>query len=218
MKLNRYIIPVRVMKWKSILYVHGGHKEHVLNCINKYAYVASRYTIQTLLTLSLLNKCYTRQIHFVLAYLQVPIHYDLFTMLPKVLITKLVNHSTHCLQLLNKVYDKKQSVIVLNQYLVQGLMNINFDQSDIDRYVFYRGEVICFYVNDVCFLSPCSKYMERAIADLKDAKKKCKFDLEDHADISDYLGINFTKLMMVTSNLTRNSLLIRSYQKLKRVS
>ena len=133
--------------------------------------MASRYTIQTLLTLSLLNKCYTRQIHFVLAYLQVPIHYDLFMMLPRVLITKVVNHSTHCLQLLNKVYDKKQSVIVLNQYLVQGLMNINFDQSDIDRCVFYRGEVI-FFLCQWCMLpEPMFKIYGKSYIWLEGCKK-----------------------------------------------
>ena len=45
-------------------------------------------------------------------------------------------------------YDQKQEGRVCNQYLFQGLLNIGFQLSDIDKCVIYQGDVIIsFYVD-----------------------------------------------------------------------
>ena len=77
---------------------------------------------------------------------------------------------------------------------MQVLLNIGFKIPDIDRCVFYWGDIILKNADYGCFLIPSSKSVERYISDLKDTKNcQCDFDLEERGDISDCLGINFAK-------------------------
>ena len=117
--------------------------------------------------------------------------------------------NTNCLQLLKNIYDQKQAGRLCNQYLVQELLTISFNQSDIDKCVIYQVDVILFLcVYNGCFLCPSSKSAERAISHFKDAKKiQRNFDLEDRGDISDYLGINFAKTKDGNIKLTQPQLI-----------
>ena len=89
-ELKRDILSGRVMKWKSKMTVHRGQQGHGVNYTETYAHMTSCYTIQTLLTLALINKWYTRTVYCLLAYPKAPIEYDIFV-LPTVLRIKGVN-------------------------------------------------------------------------------------------------------------------------------
>ena len=121
---------------------------------------------------------------FVLDYPQTPLEYDLIMKLLTSLRIKVVNQNNHCLQLMKNIYVQKQAGRVWNQYLVQGLFNIGFNQSDIDKCVFTELTSFFFCVDYGCILIISSKYVGRSIADLKYSKTiKCNFYLEDCRDI-----------------------------------
>ena len=96
--------------------------------------------------LALLNKLHTRQIYLLLVYPQAPLEYNLFMKLPTILRIKGVNQKTRYLQLLKNSYRKKQAGRVRKQYLVQGVLNICFKQSDIDKCAFYQDSGLSFFL------------------------------------------------------------------------
>ena len=92
--------------------------------------------------------------------------------LPTLLRIKGLKKKTSYLQLLKNIYDQKQAGILWNQYLLQDILNIGFEQSDIDKFIFYLSDTILFFcVDDGFLLSLSSKSVERALPDLKDSKK-----------------------------------------------
>jgi hypothetical protein len=56
------------------------------------------------LVLSILNKLYTRQVDFILAYPQADIEFDMYMDLPKGIETKHGKGKTHVLKLLKNLY------------------------------------------------------------------------------------------------------------------
>ena len=102
------------MNRKSRRTVHGVQQEYGVNYTETYTPLESWFTILTLVTLALLNKCNTRELGFVLAYPQALIEYDLFMKLQTILRIKGVNYKTHYSQMLDNIYDQKQSVRVWN--------------------------------------------------------------------------------------------------------
>mmetsp|Transcript_11025 Transcript_11025/g.15514 ORF Transcript_11025/g.15514 Transcript_11025/m.15514 type:complete len:146 (+) Transcript_11025:368-805(+) len=93
--------------------------------------------------------------------------------------------------LIKNLYDQKQAGRVWHEHLKKGLKNIEFEQSDFDGCVFYRGATIFFvYVDDGVFVSLDDGEINKAITELK----KLDFKLEDQGDLSDYVGINFRKV------------------------
>ena len=130
-----------------MLTVNLRQQYHGVKYTETFAPVVSLYTIRDLLHLVLLNMWNTRQIDFVLAYLQLTIEYDLFMKLLMILIIKGLNQKTCFLQLMKNVCGQKQAGIAWNQYLVQGLLKIGSKQSDIDN-VFILGGIILFLCVD----------------------------------------------------------------------
>jgi hypothetical protein len=191
MKRKRDLKTRQVYKYKARLNVHGGQQEYGVNYFETYSPVVNWFSLRTLLTLSLLNSWYTRQIDFILAYPQAPIEFDMYMELPKGVEMHDGNRKTHVLKLLKNLYGQKQAGRVWNQHLVKGLLKIGFQQSEIDECVFYRNSTIfVVYVDDGIFASPNNKEIDQAIMDLR----KAKFDIEDKGDIKDYLGVHVTKL------------------------
>ena len=107
-----------------------------------------------------------------------------------------IDETKYCLKLTKNMYGQKQAGRVWKKYLVDGLRNIGFKQSESgEECIFYRRDVIFFfYVDDGCFLSPNVDSVTKAIEDLKNPEQaKHKYDIEDKGDIADYLGINFKR-------------------------
>ena len=118
----------------------------------------------TLLTLSAINKCHSRQVDFILAYLQAPIEYDMFMELPKGFKTKEVDGRNHYLQLLKNLYGQKQAGHIWNHHLNNALKSIGFKQPAVDQCVWYREKNILFYyVNGGIFIGPDSKAIDKSI-------------------------------------------------------
>ena len=64
MKIKRDIVTRQVNKWKARLNFHGLQKEYWFKYLETYSPVVTWLSIRNLLTLSAINKCYSRQIHF----------------------------------------------------------------------------------------------------------------------------------------------------------
>jgi hypothetical protein len=83
MKRKWEIKTQKVNKYKAHLNVHGGKQEYGINYFETYAPVVTWFSIWLLFVLSILNKWYTRQVDFILAYPQADIEFDMYMDLPK---------------------------------------------------------------------------------------------------------------------------------------
>jgi hypothetical protein len=155
MKRKRDLVSKKVLKHKARLNVHGGQQQHGVNFFETYSPVVAWFSIRILLTLALMNRWYTRQIDFIMAYPQAPVECDIYMKLPKGIETRYGNGRTHVLKLLKNLYGQKQAGRVWNEHLVSGLREIGFEQSKVDECVFYRGQTIfVVYVDDGIFARP----------------------------------------------------------------
>ena len=82
-----------------------------------------------------------------MAYPQTPIEMDMYMELPDGILLNEGNRKDHVLKLLVNLYGQKQAGQVLNGYLVNKLIKIDFKQSQIDNCVFYRGDVILLFMS-----------------------------------------------------------------------
>ena len=78
MRRKRCIKTQEVYKWKARLNMHGGQQEHRVQYWDTYAPVVTWQTVWFFLTLSILLGWRSRQLDFVMAYLQVPAKMPLY--------------------------------------------------------------------------------------------------------------------------------------------
>ena len=77
-----------------------------------------------------------------------------------------------------------------NQYLVNKLRAMGFEQSKVDECVFYQNTTIFIvYADDGLMFDMSGKDLDTFIQELRDAD----LDIEDQGDPSDYVGVNITK-------------------------
>ena len=81
-KRTRDIVSQRIIKWKARLNFCGGQQENRINFCDTYSPVVYWFSVRLLLILVLVNKWSTRQIDFVLTFLQSPLECDLLMKLP----------------------------------------------------------------------------------------------------------------------------------------
>ena len=211
MKRKRDIKTQQVYKHKARLNVHGGKQVYGENYFETYAPVVTWFSIRLVLVLSIINKWYTKQVDFVLAYTQADIEFDMYMELPKGIETKYGNGKTHVLKLLKNLYGQKQAGRVWNQHLTKGLKAIGFKQSNVDECVFFRGNVIfVVYTDDGIFASISKEEIDKAIREMKQ-----HFNLEDQGDIKDYLGVNVEQMANGDIKLTQPHLIKQIVDELK---
>ena len=196
MRRKRNIKTREIYKWKARLNVHGGQQEKGVNFWETYSPVVNWFSIRLLLAKALLHNWHTRQIDFVMAYPQADIETELFMKLPAGIELPGLSNDTHCLRLKKNLYGQKQAGRVWVKHLQQGLRNLGFTPSAIDECVWYRDDVIfTFYVDDGIAWSPNKASVDKFIDEFRNVKMAgAKYDIEDMGDVTDYLGINFSKL------------------------
>ena len=171
MKRRRDIRTREVYKWKARLNIHGGQQEYGIHSTETYSPVVNWSSVRLITILSIINRWCTKQVDFVLAYPQAPLHYDTYMKLPPGVETIHGDGNTHVLKLLQNIYGGKNSGRIWNEYLVQGLINIGFKQSKVDECVFFRDNVIFLcYVDDGIFAGPDLNEINKAINDLSDIR------------------------------------------------
>ena len=164
-----------VYKHKARLNIHGGQQIQGVHYEETYSPVVQWSSVQLALILSLLQGWATRQVDFVLAFPQANISHDTYMKLPKGVKTIHGNGNTHVLKVNKKLYKGKNASKIWYEHLKGALENIGFKQSQADGCVFYRKEVIfMFYVDDGLFFVKNQNDIDKAIKDLRNAKKAKK--------------------------------------------
>ena len=188
MRRKRRIDTQEIYKYKGRLTIHGGMQVHGVNYWETYSPVVRWSTIRLILTISIMNDWYTRQLDFVLAYPQAPVECDLYMAVPYGY--KVDNPQRYALKLRKNLYGQKQAGRVWNKYLTKILLEAGFVQSQVDECMFYFNDcIILIYVDDTIICGPTQAQVDHIVAVMGTL-----FDVEDQGDIKDYLGVRLTKL------------------------
>ena len=188
MKRKRKLVSREPYKWKARLNIHGGQQEYGVHYYDTYSPVVTWPTIRLLLTMSILNGWASRQIDFVLAYPQADIEQDLYMNLPKGIVLS-DNKSDYVLKIRKNLYGSRNASRTFFLFMKEKLLSLGYKPSSIDECVFYRGSTVFFaYVDDGIFLDKSLQRIDLAVVELG---KIC--EIEDKGDISDYLGVHFSK-------------------------
>ena len=194
-----------VKKYKARLNVHGGKQTYGVNYFETYAPVVTWFAIRLMIVFGIIFGWSLKQIDFVMAYPQAPIECDLYMDLPHGVSVKGGNSKDYALKLLQNVYGQKQGGRVWNQYLTSKLIDeLNFEQSNIDPCVFYRGSTIFIcYTDDGIALDLNGDNLSTFVKELEGAKLK----VEDMGHPNDYVGVNIQRQSDGTFHFVQTALI-----------
>ena len=140
--------------------------------------------------MALINNWNTRQIDFILVYLQAEIECDLYMKLPIGFETTSGDYHSHVLLLKYNLYSQRQGSKIWNNHLVKRLKKIGFELLKVDKSIFYEENMIFFYyIDSDIFIGPNDKEIDDAVQQLKDLK----YNVEEIEDIEDYISIYFKR-------------------------
>ena len=188
MKRKRRIQTQEVYKWKARLNIDGSKQIKGLSYWETYAPVASWSLIRLVLTIAIINKWYSKQIDFVLAYPQAPAEVDnLFVEIPRgFTLPEGFKPSDWVLQMKKNVYGGRQGGRVWNKHLVGKLKAAGFKQSDHDECLFFfKTAVYVLYTDDSILTGPVQKDIDEALL----CMQKIGLDITDEGDVGDFLGV-----------------------------
>ena len=94
------------------------------------------------LILSILQNWHTRQLDFVLAYLQADSDTEQYMDIPVDFDFRGKSNLSHTLLLIKNIYGGKASGRIWTSHLKKGLLSIGFVQYCVYPCVFYRGNII----------------------------------------------------------------------------
>jgi Reverse transcriptase (RNA-dependent DNA polymerase) len=184
MRRKRDIVTCAVYKWKAPLNIHGGKQVKGLNYWDTYAPVALRAAIRMMLATATLKGWATKQMDFVLAFLQALVETDLYMVIPTGF--RMQNGDKgKFLKLRNNLYSQKQAGGVWDLFLTNGLIKMGFVQSLNDPCVFWRNSVIAvIYIDNAIITSPNESLVNETIKEIGN-----NFDIT-HKDLVDiFLGV-----------------------------
>jgi hypothetical protein len=203
MRCKRNLTTNEIKGHKARLNIHGGKQVYGVNYFETYAPVVTWFAIRFMIIIAIFLTWAMRQIDFVQAYVQAPIECDMYMQLPPGIETKHGNSKDYVLKLLANLYGQKQAGRVWNQYLVDKLREVGFQQSLIDECVFYRDDVIFIvYVDDGLFFGSDDDTLSLIIKKLRDG-----LNIEDQGHPADYVGVNIKKRRDGTYEFTQRALI-----------
>eukprot|EP00804_Cyclotella_cryptica_P023836 CCRYP_019472-RA/>CCRYP_019472-RA protein AED:0.18 eAED:0.18 QI:0/-1/0/1/-1/1/1/0/244 len=114
------------------------------------------------------------------------------------------NSEDHVLQLLSNLYGQKQAGRVSNGYMVTKLLDIGFQQSEVDDCLFYKCDIIFIvYVDDGIFLGSNDAQLTDIIKQLKNAG----LDVEEQGHHAEYVGVNINRTQDGTVEFSQHALI-----------
>jgi Reverse transcriptase (RNA-dependent DNA polymerase) len=145
-------------------------------------------SIRLVMNLAAFRKWETRQLDFVLAFLQAPIETDIFMEIPAGF--KVNTGGKDCvLHLVNNLYGQKQAGRVWNIYLSKGLEKLGFRQSKNDPCIFWRGNSMIVIYTDATIVSvPDPTELDRVVQDIASA-----FEITSQPAVDDFLGVHVAR-------------------------
>ena len=204
LRRKRNLTTNAITKHKARLNLHGGKQVYGMNYYETYAPVVTWFAIRLMIIFGIIFNWSLRQVDFIMAYPQAPIEMDIYMELPQGIETEKGNSKDHVLKLLKNIYGQKQAGRVWNEYLVDKLRSIGFNQSLIDDCVFYRNDTIFMvYVDDGIFIGSNDDQLQEAIRDLRDLNLK----IEDQGHPADYVGVNIRKAKNGSYEFTQRALI-----------
>ena len=111
----------RNLQVESLIERPRGKQKHGINFWETYAPVVSWESIRLFLAIALQRGWHTRQIDFVLAYLQAEIECPMYMEIPQGF-SKNGTRKTHCLRLKKNLYGTKQAGQTRNKHIHKGLI------------------------------------------------------------------------------------------------
>jgi Reverse transcriptase (RNA-dependent DNA polymerase) len=94
----------------------------------------------------------------------------------------------HVLKLLKNIYGQKQAGRVWNEFLLQGLKEIGFQQSSYDMCLLWRDAcIIVIYTDDTIVAGQDKGTVEKVIKEIGS-----KFTITSSDVVADFLGVNIT--------------------------
>ena len=190
MQRKRNFVTNEITKYKACMKVHGWKNTFGEKYFDTYTPVITWFTIRLLISCAIFLNWQLRQMEFIMAYAKSHIECDMYLQLPDGIETESGNSMTHLLKLLRNMYGKKQAGKVWDNFLSENLFKIGFKWSNIDKCVFYRGNLVfLLYVDDGIFVSEDRTSIHSAIKELMDSNLK----LEYQSHPADYVGANIKK-------------------------
>ena len=188
MKRKRRVGTGEIYKWKARLCIDGSSQQHGVNYWETYSPVVTWETVQSLLTLAIMNEWVTRQIDFVLAFPQAEVECPMYMEVPQGCNVG-GSRSDYVLRLKKNLYGAKQGSRVWFNFLKQGLRKRGFKASKTDPAVFYKGNTIFIvYVDDGILIGPDEDEINGIIESIKK-----DYALTDEGDLNEYLGIKMER-------------------------
>ena len=130
------------------------------------------------------------QVDFVMEHTQSPIECDMYMKLQADIEVKGGMAETHILKLLKNLDGGRQAGKVWVEYLAEKLIEADFQQSHVDKCVWYKGDVLLFcYVDDGIWISMGGGDIDDEIR--LPLCKGLKIEEQSHPD--DYVGVNIAK-------------------------
>ena len=115
MRRKRDIRTRKIKKWKARLNVDGSRMKQGVHYDQTYAPVASWKSIRLLLMLTIQNGWHLRQLDYVSAFPQAPIHKEIYMQIPKGFEIDGGGNGDYVLKLNRNVYRQKDAGRVWNQ-------------------------------------------------------------------------------------------------------
>ena len=94
------------------------------------------------------------------------------------------------LKVIKNVYGGKDAGRTWNEFLVDKLLRIGFEQSKFDPCLFYKGKAMyVLYTDDSILAGPDKQELEQIVSDMRDTK----LDLTHEGDLEDFLGVHIQR-------------------------
>ena len=144
--MSRKIILVanETKKYKARLNIQRGKQTLGINNWETYAPVVTWFAIRLMIVCAMVLGWQLWQVGFVIAYTQVPIECDMYMKLPAGIEVKGGTAETHVLKVPKNLYGGRQAGEVWADYLAEKLIETDFQQSNVDECVWYKGDVLFF--------------------------------------------------------------------------
>ena len=181
-------------KFKARYCVRGDLQREGIDYFDTYAPVVQWSTVRLLLTLILSKGWITKQVDYTNAFAQADLKEEVYIEPPKGFARR--DKKDMILRLIKSLYGLKQAPKTFYDKLTEGLTERGFQQSNIDKCLFMKQDMICvIYVDDTIIAGPDPQAVEDLITDLGVQKEEYRhtFQLRDEGEVGDFLGIRIER-------------------------
>ena len=140
-----------------------------------------------LLTIISTNRWTTKQVDYTNDFAQSDLKEKVNIEQPKVFAR--IDKLDMVLKLIKSLYGLKQAPKTFFEKLKAGLLERGFIQSEMDKYLFMKRDMICVvYVDDTIFSGPDSNSIEEVITGLgvQNEEQRHTFELRDEGEVGDF--------------------------------